>query len=325
MNTLSNLPRHTQIILLFFIAFTLVAIPLTSYILSKNQTKQTSIAKTLPTPIPDPTANWRTYNNPAYGKFTFKYPLESQITEEKPATIVSLNYLNSFDMRFYMNAVSPEECNSSKPIGFTTTPVIINGYEGYSYQDPPNKTKSVTLKNGKGKCASIITETNSVNSYSKISDQILSTFKFTDQTSSYFNVPELEIRFIIPDEIKDLSYVYKNNTPYFSTNSLIEQAKEKGGINNCTKEIGPTGAFSKIDKSTLKDDPNGPWDETIQGIRAETVGKNGNLPLSKEFPNFFLFFSHPNNVCSSDQSIQQLQENQIKALQKAMQTAELIQ
>lgn len=76
MNPLSGLPNHTRIILLFLLAFFLIAVPLTSYNLGKNQAK---ILTSSPTPTPNPTANWKTFSN---DKFSFKYPLIFELTKD---------------------------------------------------------------------------------------------------------------------------------------------------------------------------------------------------------------------------------------------------
>lgn len=101
MNPLSGLPNHTRVIILFLLAFFLIAVPLTSYNLGKNQAKTTASS---PTPTTDPTANWKNYKNTVYG-YEIKYPPEWRASPPYYSETVFI----------------PNEGGGGAPIGITTS------------------------------------------------------------------------------------------------------------------------------------------------------------------------------------------------------------
>ena len=155
------------------------------------------------------------------------------------------------------------------------------------------------------------------------------------QSATYLQIPELNIKITLSDEIKDLTYSPKTNngktSVYFSTNSLANAGeKEKtNGVNYCAADKAPLGSFSKIYKADLTEDPNQPWWNRLSSLRdvtKETTDKSGvKRPiLAKEFSDFFIFYTTPQSTCSNNASISNLQSSSIKAIEKTIPTIELI-
>lgn len=219
MNPLSGLPNHTRIILLFLLAFFLIAVPLTSYTLSKNES---AIVKASPTPksTPDPSANWKTYTNSKYG-LSLKHPnlnmtccnLSSPLfnqgeslgtfADETTTTAQTDKPFNGFAL--YVDTIGGESfeeyisqqkrdiLNRSKDDPFSPQNLKISPSEETTIVV---EQKGITLKNyaylndytyvpfPSSKNVLIIVKSDPTGNFKNTFDQILATFKFTSQTIS---------------------------------------------------------------------------------------------------------------------------------------------
>jgi len=159
---------------------------------------------------------------------------------------------------------------------------------------------------------------------------------FPAQSVTYLQIPELNIKIALSDEIKDLAYFPKTNNGktdiYLSTNSLANAGeKEKtNGVNYCAADEGPLGIFSKIYRTSLTEDPNQPWWNRLSTLRdatkERTDGSGVKLPIvAKEFSDFFILYTPPQASCADNSSISTMQNSSVKAIEKLIPTIELIQ
>lgn len=151
-----------------------------------------------PTPTPDPTASWETYTN-IFGQFSIKYPKEFVVKEDKLPNSqeifferqadyfiidVSKKYLPG-EVEYYLDTNSTGE----QQIGGAAwkTYYLPNGYG-----DGPGKTPPILAfqREEKNILYSIQFYKVSSSRLTELQKQILSTFKFLDQTSSTENWKE---------------------------------------------------------------------------------------------------------------------------------------
>ena len=167
-------------------------------------------AVVVPIPTPDPTANWKIYTNPDYA-ITFMYPPDWTISDclgdakgcEGANNIIGLNPplikpgssdLDNFSIEVFGSIYCTTTINSARKVwkweSFNEHAYEISGYKGTLFEGymkfPNEKTyfRKLAFIQQNEKCFVV----NSVNSNEFASqatfDQILSTFKFTDNTAS---------------------------------------------------------------------------------------------------------------------------------------------
>jgi hypothetical protein len=149
--------------------------------LSKELSKYQIQASPTPTATPDPTANWKTYTSTQFG-YSFNYPQSWSLNSENPTEVASVGldqYLHgvgkpsSGNVWFSVSNVATLEADnrSNQEVGPGATIVLITKYKqkggetfklegGYWENDPKPEEKK------------------------QIIDQILSTFKFLDQSNA---------------------------------------------------------------------------------------------------------------------------------------------
>ena len=167
--------------------------------------------------------------------------------------------------------------------------------------------------NGKIVDLSFTIFTEDKNKMDMIKNQILSTFKFTDQnqtpsispvvTNNIFEVKELGIEFQIPADLKDLVYTMTNSNGViaanFSTTSLTSLDQANGG-SYCNSTNAGLGIISK----------------------SPQLGHD--LSDSKQIGSYYYIWNHPQATCSDKSNVYQLQSSQSTALGQAFKTLELI-
>src|SRR3989344_1893406 len=181
--------RNFHWIYIFIGVFTLLIISAVFYLgrLSSGQPQQISVSPTPQISKPaDETSNWKTYENTKYG-YSIKYPSEWLAKEFGPIDSKTLSFIGlgiavsdpiKASMIIQVTLRSYEEQLQIGPE--KTTPITVGGLvgvrktEGSSNPDAGNNINVVLpAKN------TIVLAINE--KYSKTFDQILSTFKFTDQ------------------------------------------------------------------------------------------------------------------------------------------------
>ncbi len=326
-----------------------------------------------PTPV-DETANWKTYNN-QYLSFKYPSdwkiadPFSNIHNSPDYVGIIPLNktpgggttpilirrYDNSknLSLQKWEEETDAKAAMSANLYSNEATTTTIAGLTAYvsdkGHCDPYFCYRAILMAKNNIFVFSNVKDTNQyseqeLQSYQEIFNKILPTLKFTDQTSqnssnntlTNLNIPELNIKITLSDEIKDLAYFPKTNNGitgiFLWTNSLVSAGeKEKtNGVNYCAADQAPLGSFSKIYKANLTEDPNQPWWNRLSALRDATKERsdgNGNtLPIqAKEFSDFFIFYTPPQQSCSNNSSITSLQNADIKAIEKSIPTIDLIQ
>jgi hypothetical protein len=149
-----------------------------------------------PSPKTDPTANWKIYRNSKYG-YILKYPSNFFVEESHdPMGDIDTTEISNIETKKFNSGVKDPD-DSDVFLMFITNPWQGNRTLEDAYRDYPlsrstytvgeesgfiaNGKKTVVVnKNGKEYVFNI----RSLNTQSKLFDQILSTFKFTDQTTN---------------------------------------------------------------------------------------------------------------------------------------------
>ena len=141
------------------------------------------------TPVaPDETANWEEYKNNRY-KFSFKYPKALILEDVSTESILQLKLVAQAFRETTISAMETEEqlyYLDTPPSGEVKVGVLSgkkyllpNGYCDGPSCSPPNLA-AVVYKNGFRYVFSVFVEKDS-NNFTDLENQILSTFKFTDQ------------------------------------------------------------------------------------------------------------------------------------------------
>lgn len=195
--TPNNFPWFKIILLILIIS---LPVGIGGYILGtqKNQSVQTeqnqqispSITTTQPSPTPDPTVNWKIYTDPK-GKYSFQYPINWYLYQDsggvtiydRPKDQIPAGGGDSNSVEIGYTATgsfSPNFAYDNGPNKPNTTikQYTINNYSGIRGQQAQGQD-IVYLKNPNGGYASFILWDESNNE--DVFNQILSTFKFTDQ------------------------------------------------------------------------------------------------------------------------------------------------
>jgi len=215
--TVNVSPPKTSKSFLWFslgILVTLIIIGI-GYFIYKNQVNTAILPSPVPfaKPIstPDPTADWKIFTHPTY-KYQFKYP---------PSWSAIVNQNASANTLFGLNATSQSGIGGveireipTEPQNFhnltqskviNSTQLTINGISGYKmkYSNIVSGTDFV-FKNNDGLIYNIYINSDDSNDLA-IFNQILSTFKFLDETGGNAS-PSQEIRAILPTtDWKDVS------------------------------------------------------------------------------------------------------------------------
>ena len=148
-------------------------------------------------------------------------------------------------------------------------------------------------------------------------------YSTSEAKRGYFSIPELEIRILESEHLKDLTYTMSDETvARMSSKSLVELNKKNG----CSTGNGGLGSFSIIPFSDLKEDStNYPWWETKEGLEKATRPQDG-LPAQVErFADFYLLFTPSQSVCSDTKEGKTLEIMQRSELWRALATAESIE
>lgn len=250
-----------------------------AYLLGQNNATKTPTQKTVavasPTPTPDPTANWKTYINTQYG-YSIKYP--SDVVDFKQDTFFLIGDSGRKDTaggygpnlqvlwRDYKPAAeaSKEELSTRE-----LKPTTINGYpavevvpsidpsfapfaEDFDYYiSPLSNDKSVRITFSAQKYSKTVS-TESISKMRNIAIQMLSTFKFNDQTSanqqeSVLKIPEYGVQIKLSEDIKDAYYINTTASKgyvYLKVHSLDSEPQ-------CLKDDSSTAALSKVGKDDI--------------------------------------------------------------------------
>lgn len=166
------------------------------------QDSQKKIVAVSPTATPDPTANWKTYINAGAG-YSFKYPNDYQVMENQKKSVDGVT-VNTPNTTTVLSSILPN-LNTNMQIGIhyesqlsdlsgddvakklglstTATTYNINGKSGFIFTDTRlgayGSTIIYIITNNKSYTFTIESHA-SYAQYKKYLDQILSTFKFTD-------------------------------------------------------------------------------------------------------------------------------------------------
>jgi len=140
-------------------------------------------------------------------------------------------------------------------------------------------------------------------------------------------IPELGIKFPLPEEINDL--IYYQELPdgvRFSRKSLIDVESLA-----CAASMAPMGYFGKIYKSDLTpDNPSGNWrtnESVLKRMTQEWVDKSSGAIMSaqvKEFDEFYLLFEGPQAYCLFDTEYDDSGLVNIKSLRSIIPQIELL-
>jgi len=199
---LPNPSSHSRIFIIVLGVVILVVIGIGSYLLGtrKNQTVvqnqqiTTSPTVTQPSPTPNPTANWKTYTSTKYG-FGIKYPLDFKTSDlsrgDKSAWAVDFYkakdvsvsgpadpYIGPAIIILNRNVDFCEYCE-----GFDTEEIIVNGY--YAVQSSRVNGNSLWVYSKDRQRVVRINYGFNSEEEKALMNQILSTFKFTNQYKEF--------------------------------------------------------------------------------------------------------------------------------------------
>lgn len=150
----------------------------------------------------------------------------------------------------------------------------------------------------------------------------------TDLGDNALGIPELGIKFTVPEELKDLVY-YPNDIDnhkfvYFSTATLTNSG------HYCAASGAPLGSFSKVNKSEVSKThaDTDHWmyqEESLKKYSQEWSDEPSGQkrpPMVKELEEFYIVFTGPHATCSDDKTVQDLQSSQIRMLYSVISTVE---
>lgn len=274
----------------------ILLIPITGYLLSKNQTKPASIVQTSPTSTSDPTADWKTYQNNL--GFSLRYPGDKLVA----CDLTAQTQLNLWKAPFdcpeghdipYEVQVSVQD--EYKPYGqlSKTEKLIVDGADAtkYSYiyteEHGPlageESTEIVIPYKGSFIALALLGKTSE---QKERFDQILSTFKFTE---NYLLIKEMGIKIPLSNSNKDLIYqVDENYGKYFTGGKVLAHIDlgTASTIKYC--QYGYLGGINKIEGLI----PNDVKPDYI-------LDNNGNKLeyLLKQFNGFYINYFHAQDEC----------------------------
>jgi hypothetical protein len=289
------------------------------------------VQKPTATPTPDPTANWKTYQGQY---FSFKYPQDWSLDSSNKNSIKLTMVVNDKD-----SLGNPIKLQSNISVNFLSVPqnTTLNDWlkTRYFRNDQPlfnlalksvKKTilsvsdalriempgaagyddeGVVTIHNGYGLDISIIGDS-LFGTNMKIFNQILSTFKFTDQTAqaqpTTLKIPEYGVQIALSDEIKDAYYINATADKgyvYLRVHSLDSEL-----YCNDNSNLG-VAALNKVGKDEIDQRTGGKFSDSGSG---SVVG------------DYYYYIDLEQAVCSQTASNQTIETNARKAFGEASKT-----
>lgn len=125
-------------------------------------------------------------------------------------------------------------------------------------------------------------------------------------TARYYEVPELDLRFQLPEGLDGLTYSVRNfngsegeaQVAYFSSGAVVERARQLGdpqGMQSCTAENGPLGAIARTSRFPSDDSRPLPQDARRLGGR-------------------YVYYTGPQATCTQNTEVQNLVSSQLNML-----------
>jgi|GEM_PF-2662701 len=138
--------------------------------------------KQIPSPTPDPTANWKTYTN-TLSMYSFKYPINWEVTDLTKGQQIEVYYQP--DKTKSVGELLIEKINT-KPgdIKLYENEKKIGNQTAFCKSDPTSVKTWCYLELTQNNRISILIVKDNSPEYNQKIDQILSTFKFTDQSAT---------------------------------------------------------------------------------------------------------------------------------------------
>jgi len=125
-------------------------------------------------------------------------------------------------------------------------------------------------------------------------------------SASVITIKEIGVKITVTNDIKDLDYAVKTSSGYtyvYLSTKTLEDA-DSGPVKHCTSEEGAIGAIELDDKPS-----------TAEGSPPSLV---------KMLAGKYLYYTHPQALCSDVASTQKLQNDFITSFRKALDSAELV-
>lgn len=306
-----------------------ISIAVGGYLLAVNKTKPQSISKISttpslsPVPTVDPTANWKTYVNTRY-RFEVKYPVDTRIVKEGAQGLVASINLISSDFRLSSTGVSISIADSkSCTVGIGTKNINGNTFlvAGESVEDDASGGErhisntyfiarnnicyeiqssigytSVEFSAVKPTSQEIQQEQDWIQTQKQLNNQILSTFKFTDQNQTVISptiqannnylIKEFGIQFPLTDSLDGIYYVVNSGagrgSQYKSVGFSTQQLATIGG-QYCVADEAPIGIVMVV--------PLSPSQVAGEGVNFGT--------FVKQVGNEYIYYTHSQSVCAA--------------------------
>lgn len=226
----------------FVAVSTIAAFLIGGFALGKNTSKKTAsvppsvIMKV--TPTPDPTANWRTYEE---NGFSFKSPPDWSLKFQDGYNFVIFPPTSDPNLpspAVFVSADSKTAYSSFKPHSTTTAPskITVDGTSGIEYQDNglPPLSYHVVLPLGSG-----ILVLNSDLSLKTQAKQILSTFKFSKHPDAWQTYSKTDFGFTVTFPKTSMNYKCEDVLPrkYYDTPLKIFEDPSENSVYISTDEF----------------------------------------------------------------------------------------
>lgn len=235
----------------------------------------------------DPTADWEIYSN---NEYSFKYPTglktdtgaagagyesirvqymgQKQIQSGRTQTSLFDGYafivtkVSSNSTKTSLQQAeeeqnnSKESCDSEDAFVSKISPVTVSLVEGYQYYGSCLGDYVSTFLNYKSNLYRLtqlyVGEEPEVSEYNKITDQILSTFKFLEDTSDWetLNSDQFNVRFKYPNDWKYIQNAKLSDTKFEYVRALSEQNETLFDSNGCGVHIGFGGGGGPTNEIT---------------------------------------------------------------------------
>lgn len=226
-----------------------------------------------------PSANWRVYRNPVHG-FEVKYPPDYEVL------------INDLHSKLYPNFRDPKYDGSFEWPGLTLNfdPIDLTESQQFNIQsrefrlsDAENEVIKIFFTDAKNRKIYASCALYSDQSVITVCNQILSTFKFTNEilSQSWIEIKELGFKITVaPDVVNEITYEIEGSSAQFSSKTL--------NIQSASSCAGAGGAITKIQGT-----PQNP-------ASGEPAAFQGRMSAIKQFDGFFLIWSGPQAPCTPE-------------------------